>query len=49
MYPHAGDLINNRVQRYTDHGLFGIVNNRIRFTGMLGSGKLEIPDHIWVL
>jgi hypothetical protein len=49
MYPRAADLTSKRVQSYSDQELFWIINNGIRFTGMPGFGKMETPDHIWVL
>jgi len=49
MYPRATDLTSKEVQSYSDQELFWIINNGIRFTGMPGFGKLEMPDHIWDL
>ena len=47
MYPRAADLTSKRVQSYSDRELFWIINNGIRFTGMLDFGKIEAPDQIW--
>jgi mono/diheme cytochrome c family protein len=49
MYPRATDLTSKQVQSYSDQELFGIINNGIKFTGMPGFGKVELPDHIWGL
>jgi hypothetical protein len=35
------------MQSYSDRELFWIINNGIRFTGMLDFGKIEAPDQIW--
>ena len=47
--PRTADLTSKRMQSYSDRGLFWIINNGIRFTGMLDFGKIEAPDQIWGL
>jgi hypothetical protein len=37
------------MQSYSNLELFWIINNGIRFTGMLDFGKIEAPDQIWGL
>ena len=49
MYPRASDLTSKQVQSYSDHELFWIIQNGIRFTGMPAFGEVESPDHVWDL
>lgn len=49
MYPRAADLTSEQVQSFSDHELFWIIQNGIRFTGMPAFGKVETGDHIWNL
>jgi mono/diheme cytochrome c family protein len=49
MYPRASDLTSTAVQRYSDPGLFWIVKNGIRLSGMPAFGRVESDEHIWNL
>jgi mono/diheme cytochrome c family protein len=49
MYPRASDLTSPLVQRYSDRGLFWIVKNGIRLSGMPAFGTVESDEHIWNL
>jgi hypothetical protein len=46
MSPRATDLTSSSVQNYSDQELNWIIENGIRFTGMPGFEKVEIPKHI---
>jgi mono/diheme cytochrome c family protein len=46
MYPRAADLTSKQVQGYSDHEVFWIIQNGIRYTGMPAFGKVETADHI---
>jgi hypothetical protein len=46
MYPRAAVLTCPEVQWYSDLGLFSIVKNGIRLSGMPAFGKVETDEHI---
>src|SRR5208337_1974459 len=46
MYPRAADLTSRGSQSYSDHEIFWVVKNGIRWSGMPAFGSVEPDDHI---
>jgi len=49
MYPRAADLTSLGAQSYSDHEIFWVVKNGIRWSGMPAFGSVEPDEHIWDL
>ncbi|MGO9086127.1 MAG: c-type cytochrome [Candidatus Sulfotelmatobacter sp.] len=49
MYPRAADLTSPGSQSYSDHEIFWVVKNGIRWSGMPAFGSVEPDEDIWDL